>query len=43
METQQMMELLLARMDASVKVNQENLLSRIDATMDANRKSSERR
>jgi hypothetical protein len=38
METQQMIELLLARMDANTNANQEDLLARINAMMDTNRK-----
>jgi hypothetical protein len=39
METQQMMELLLARMDVNVKGNQD-LLARMEAKIDANREAN---
>jgi hypothetical protein len=42
MEMQQMMELLLARMDANTKANQEDLLAKIEA-MDANQAKTDTR
>jgi hypothetical protein len=39
METQQMKELLLARIDANTKANQEDLLARMEAKINASRKA----
>jgi hypothetical protein len=39
METQQMMEFLLARMDANTNANPEDLLARMEAKIDANREA----
>jgi hypothetical protein len=39
MKTQQTMQLLLSRMDANTKANQEDFLARMDAKIDANRKA----
>jgi hypothetical protein len=41
METQHMMEFLLARMDANRKTNQEDLLARMEAKIDAHKEADQ--